>query len=164
MQLWEGTTRVMLHCDACSGRDRAAAAGVSAVVLPPASVLHKHVHRFLCWVQRSFAGWWRCEGKTGKLLRKVTEGQGARARRCWHMGGQPFTLCCLRCSLQKQWEEPCAGAFDTMMSIRQRKGVGTTEVSEDGAAQQENVTLEKKPSSGRWQIKAAFGITCVSEC
>ncbi|XP_036130342.1 probable C-mannosyltransferase DPY19L3 isoform X2 [Molossus molossus] len=39
------------------------------------------------------------------------------------------------------------GAFDTMMSIRQRKGVRTTEVSEDGTAQQENVTLENKPSS-----------------
>ncbi|XP_066098562.1 protein C-mannosyl-transferase DPY19L3 isoform X1 [Saccopteryx bilineata] len=40
------------------------------------------------------------------------------------------------------------GAFDTMMSIRQRKGAKATEVSEDGAAPQENVTLEDNLSSG----------------
>lgn len=36
-----------------------------------------------------------------------------------------------------------------MISIRQRKGVKTTEVSEDHAAQEENVKLENKLLSGR---------------
>ncbi|XP_057568761.1 probable C-mannosyltransferase DPY19L3 isoform X2 [Hippopotamus amphibius kiboko] len=38
--------------------------------------------------------------------------------------------------------------FDTMISIRQRKGIQTTEISEDYTAQEENVKLENKlPSS-----------------
>uniref|UniRef100_A0A8C8XAV7 Dpy-19 like C-mannosyltransferase 3 n=2 Tax=Panthera leo TaxID=9689 RepID=A0A8C8XAV7_PANLE len=49
----------------------------------------------------------------------------------------------------QEWlEEQCTQVFDTMISIRQRRGVKTTEVPEDYAAQEANVTLESKLPSG----------------
>ncbi|XP_006168056.2 probable C-mannosyltransferase DPY19L3 isoform X4 [Tupaia chinensis] len=58
----------------------------------------------------------------------------------------------------QEWlEEQCVEVFDIMMSIRQRKGVNTTEVSEEFQAQEENVKLENKLASGHtnrrlWKI------------
>lgn len=46
------------------------------------------------------------------------------------------------------WKNNACESFDTMISIRQRKGIQTTEVSEDYTAQEENAKLEDKlPSS-----------------
>lgn len=50
-----------------------------------------------------------------------------------------------------------------MISIRQRKGIKTTEVSEDYAAQEENVKLENKLPSGRcFKFKQRFGLLCIN--
>lgn len=46
-----------------------------------------------------------------------------------------------------------------MISIRQRKGIQTTEVSEDYTAQEENVKLEDKLPSSMWfKLKQHFGL------
>ena len=56
--------------------------------------------------------------------------------------------------------------FDTMISIRQRKGIQTTEVSEDYTAQEENVKLEDKLPSSMWfKLKQHFGLVfCFCFC